>query len=146
MLFSIFTYPVLQKRYGRLKCCTSGLMILMTAALILPTAHFFADRAWIAQAFMLVAVGIQSVAKIMSVSSSTIIVNTVAPMKQIGSVNGAAQTLNGLAKSIGPLIAGIVCGECAASSIPGKQYLLFSIAMAALLLTLSVYMRIKLRT
>ena len=144
MLFSIFLYPGLQKRWGRMNCCKAGLLTSTCAALIFPTSHFFASHAWVAQGFMFVAVGIRSIAKIMSLSSSTIIVNTVAPIKQIGSVNGAGQTLNALARSVGPLIAGVLWGQCAGSNIPGKQYLPFLGSMAALCLTFLLYKRIKL--
>ena len=143
MLFSIFVYPEVQKKWGRVNCCKAGLLTSTCAALIFPTAHFFASYVWVAQAFMFAAVGIRSIAKIMSLSSSTIIVNTVAPIKQIGSVNGAGQTLNALARSIGPLVAGIAWGECAGSNIAGKQYLPFLGSVAALLTTLFLYMRIQ---
>ena len=93
---------------------------------------------------MFVGVGISSIAKIMSLSSSTIIINTVAPMKQIGSVNGASQTLNALARAIGPFIAGIAWGFAADSNVPGNQYLPFLGSVVGVIATDILYMYIVL--
>ena len=145
MLFSILIYPVVQKRFGLVNCCKAGLLISISTTLIIPTAHAFGNHAWVAQAFMFVGLGMRSISKIMSLSSSTIIINTVAPMRQIGSVNGAGQTLNALARSLGPFIAGILWGEFAGmTNVSGKQYLPFLIGTAALLIPFSLYTGIKL--
>ncbi len=145
MLFSVFVYPKVQKKYGLLKCCRAGLLISVSTTFIVPTAHFFVSHAWVVQAFMFLALGIRSISKIMSLSSSTIMVNSVAPMKQIGSVNGAGQTFNALARSVGPLIAGVLWGQFAGSDIAGKQYLPFLIGTVALQIPLFLYMRIELK-
>lgn len=145
MLYSIFAYPELQKKWGRMYCCQVGLLASACAALLIPTSHFFASYWWLAQMFMFVAIGIRSIAKVTSLSSSTIIVNTVAPMSQIGSVNGAGQTLNALARSVGPLVAGVIWGTSASSHIPGKQYLPFIGSICLLMITLGLYTRIKLQ-
>ena len=145
MLYSIFVYPELQKKWGRMYCCQIGLLASACAALLIPTSHFFASYWWLAQLFMFVAIGIRSIAKVTSLSSSTIIVNTVAPMSQIGSVNGAGQTLNALARSVGPLVAGVIWGTSASSHIPGKQYIPFTGSICLLMITLGLYRRIKLQ-
>ena len=93
---------------------------------------------------MFVGIAVRSIAKIMALSSSTIIINTVAPMKQIGSVNGASQTLNALARAIGPFIAGIVWGLCADSGVPGKQYIPFLGSIVGVVATDILYMYIVL--
>ncbi len=145
MLFSVFVYPKVQKQYGLLNCCRAGLLISMSTTFVIPTAYLFVSHAWVVQAFMFLALGMRSISKIMSLSSSTIIVNCVAPMKQIGSVNGAGQTVNALARSVGPLVAGVLWGQFAGSDIAGKQYLPFLIGAVALLIPLSLYMRIDLK-
>ena len=139
MLFSILVYPAVQKRWGRLNCCRAGLVSSACAAAILPNAHAFVNSPWLAQSFMYAAIGIRSIAKIMALSSSTIIVNSVAPLSQIGAVNGAGQTRNALARSVGPITAGVVWGKCAASNIPGKQHLPFLASLGALLCVHPVY-------
>ena len=145
MLFSVFVYPKVQKKYGLLNCCRAGLLISVSTTFVVPTAHLFVSHAWVVQAFMFLALGMRSISKIMSLSSSTIVVNSVAPMKQIGSVNGAGQTFNALARSVGPLIAGVLWGQFAGSNIAGKQYLPFFIGTVALLIPLFLYMRIELK-
>lgn len=144
MLYSLFFYPQNQKRWGQLNSCKIGLVLSIPASFVFPAASMFADSRWVAQAFMFTAVGIRSIAKIQALSSSTIIVNSVAPMKQIGAVNGASQTLNALARAIGPFIAGIIWGYSADSSIPGKQYFPFLGSVIGILGTYVVYMFIVL--
>ena len=145
MLFSVFLYPKVQKKYGLLYCCRAGLLISVSTTFLIPTAHLFVSHAWVVQTFMFLALGMRSISKIMSLSSSTIIVNSVAPMKQIGSVNGAGQTFNALARSVGPLLAGVLWGQFAGSNIAGKQYLPFLIGTVAVLIPLFLYMRIELK-
>ena len=145
MLFSVFVYPKVQKKYGLLNCCRAGLLISVFTTFVVPTAHIFVSHAWVVQAFMFLALAMRSISKIMSLSSSTIVVNSVAPMEQIGSVNGAGQTFNALARSVGPLIAGVLWGQFAGSHIVGKQYLPFLIGTVALLIPLLLYMRIELK-
>ncbi len=145
MLFSVFVYPTVQKKYGLLNCCRAGMLISMSTTFVIPTAYLFVSHAWVVQAFMFLALGMRSISKIMSLSSSTIIVNCVAPMRQIGSVNGAGQTINALARSVGPLIAGVLWGQFAGSDIAGKQYLPFLIGTVAVLIPLFLYMRIELK-
>ena len=144
MLYSIFVYPNLQKKWGRTNCCQAGLLASACAALIFPTAHFVADCSWLAQVLMFIAVGIRSMAKVPSLSSSPIIVKTVAPSRQIGSVNGAGQTIGAFARSVGPLIAGLVWGACVDSDLAGKQFLPFIGSVVALCLTVSLYRRLQL--
>ena len=86
----------------------------------------------------------RSIAKIMALASSTIIINTVAPMKQIGSVNGASQTVNALARAVGPFTAGILWGLCADSGIFGKEYIPFVASIVGLVATDVLYMYIRL--
>ncbi len=144
MLYSLLLYPKNQKRWGYEKCCKMGLLLSIPSSLILPFAHTFVQIAWATQACMFVGIAVRSIAKIMALASSTIIINTVAPMKQIGSVNGASQTLNALARAIGPFIAGIVWGLCADSGIPGKQYIPFLGSIVGLVATDILYMYIVL--
>lgn len=145
MLFSVLVYPKVQKQYGLLNCCRAGLLISVSTTFIVPTAHLFVSHAWVVQAFLFLAFGMRSISKIMSLSSSTIVVNSVAPIKQIGSVNGAGQTFNALARSVGPLISGVLWGQFAGSDIAGKQYLPFFFGTVALLIPLFLYMHIELK-
>lgn len=144
MLYSLLLYPKNQKRWGHRKCCKIGLLLSIPASLLLPFAHTFVQTQWATQACMFVGIGVRSIAKIMALSSSTIIINTVAPMKQIGSVNGASQTLNALARAVGPFVAGIVWGLCADSGIPGKQYVPFLGSIVGVVATDILYMYIRL--
>lgn len=144
MLYSLLLYPKNQKRWGYRKCCKMGLLLSIPSSLILPFAHTFVQTPWATQACMFVGIAVRSIAKIMALSSSTIIINTVAPMKQIGSVNGASQTLNALARAIGPFIAGIVWGLCADSGVPGKQYIPFLGSIVGVVATDILYMYIVL--
>ena len=144
MLYSLLLYPKNQKQWGYRKCCKMGLLLSIPSSLILPFAHTFVQIPWATQACMFVGIAVRSIAKIMALSSSTIIINTVAPMKQIGSVNGASQTLNALARAIGPFIAGIVWGLCADSGISGKQYIPFLGSIVGVVATDILYMYIVL--
>ena len=144
MLYSLFLYPKNQKRWGYKMCCKIGLLLSIPSSLVLPFAHTFVHMRWFTQACMFVGIGVRSIAKIMALASSTIIINTIAPMKQIGSVNGASQTLNALARAIGPFVAGIAWGFSADSNIPGKQYLPFLGSVAGVVTTDILYMYIVL--
>ncbi len=144
MLYSLLLYPKNQKRWGYRKCCKIGLLLSIPASLLLPFAHTFVQTQWATQACMFVGIGVRSIAKIMALASSTIIINLVAPMKQIGSVNGASQTLNALARAIGPFFAGIVWGLCADSGLPGKQYIPFLASIVGVIATNILYMYIVL--
>lgn len=144
MLYSLCLYPKNQKRWGYKMCCKIGLLLSIPSSLVLPFAHTFVHMQWFTQGCMFVGVGVRSIAKIMALASSTIIINTVAPMKQIGSVNGASQTLNALARAIGPFVAGVAWGFSADSNIPGKQYLPFLGSVAGLVATDVLYMYIVL--
>ena len=144
MLYSLFLYPKNQKQWGYKMCCKIGLLLSIPSSLLLPFAHTFVQLQWFTQACMFVGIGVRSIAKIMALASSTIIINTIAPMKQIGSVNGASQTLNALARAIGPFIAGIAWGFSADSNIPGKQYLPFLGSVVGVVVTDILYMYIPL--
>ena len=144
MLYSLFLYPKNQKRWGYKMCCKIGLLLSIPSSLVLPFAHTFVQMQWFTQACMFVGIGVRSIAKIMALASSTIIINTIAPMKQIGSVNGASQTLNALARAIGPFVAGIAWGFSADSNIPGKQYLPFLGSVVGVVVTDILYMYIVL--
>lgn len=144
MVYSLFFYPQAQKRWGYLKCCKIGLLLSVPSLLILPFAHSFVQTKWATQACLFVGIGLVTIFKLMALASAAIIINTVAPMEQIGSVNGAAQTLQGLARCVGPFLAGIVWGSCADSEVSGKQYLPFVGSMVGFTITAIVYMYIKL--
>lgn len=144
MVYSLFFYPQAQKRWGYLKCCKIGLLLSVPSLLILPFAHTFVRTKWAMQGCLFVGIGLVTIFKLMALASAAIIINTVAPMEQIGSVNGAAQTLQGLARSVGPFLAGIIWGSCADSEVPGKQYLPFVGSMVGFTTTAIVYMYIKL--
>ena len=144
MVYSLFFYPRDQKRWGYMKCCKIGLLLAAASTLILPFAHTFVQRQWATQACLFVGIGLTAIFKLMALASSSIIINTIAPMEQIGSVNGAAQTVQGLARSVGPFLAGIVWGSCADSGIYGKQYLPFLGSVIGLIATFILYMYIQL--
>lgn len=144
MVYSLFFYPQAQKRWGYLKCCKIGLLLSVPSVLSLPFAHTFVQTQWAMQACLFVGIGLVTIFKLMALASAAIIINTVAPMEQIGSVNGAAQTLQGLARSVGPFLAGIIWGSCADSEVSGKQYLPFVGSMVGFATTAIVYMYIKL--
>ncbi len=139
MLYSLLFYPRDQKRWGYMTCCKIGLLLSVPSLLILPFAHTFVRTQWATQACLFVGIGLCTICKLMALASAAIIINTVAPMEQIGFVNGAAQTLQGLARSIGPFLAGVVWGLCADSGIPGKQYLPFVGSMLGFVATAILY-------
>ena len=145
-VYSLFFYPRDQKRWGYMKCCKIGLWVSIPSLLILSFAHTFAQTPWAMQACLFVGIGLCTICKLMALASAAIIINTVAPVDQIGSVNGAAQTLQGLARSLGPFLAGIIWGSSADSGIPGKQYLPFAVSIVGFVTTAVTYMYIVLPT
>ena len=144
MLYSLCLYPKNQKRWGYQMCCKIGLLMSIPSSMVLPFAHTFVRMQWLMQACMFLGIGVRSIAKIMALASSTIIINTIAPIKQIGSVNGASQSINALARAIGPFVAGIAWGFSADSTVPGKQYLPFLGSVVGVIMTHILYMYIVL--
>ena len=144
MVYSLFFYPRDQKRWGCLKCCKIGLWLSVPSLLILPFAHTFVQTQWAMQAWLFLGIGLCTICKLMALASAAIIINTVAPVDQIGSVNGAAQTLQGLARSLGPFFAGIIWGSSADTGIPGKQYLPFLVSIVGVITTAVTYMYVVL--
>ena len=113
--------------------------------LLLPLAHKFVGSKLATQTCLFVAIGLgQGVFKLMALASASVIINTVAPMEQIGSVTGAAQTLQGLARSAGPFLAGTVWGVCADSDGSSKQFMPFVGSIVGCITTAVVYIYIKL--
>ena len=144
MVFSLFFYPRAQKRWGYLTCCKTGLLLTVPSLLLLPFAHTFVQTQWATQACLCLGIGLIIIAKLMALASAAIIVNVVAPMDQIGSVNGAAQTLQGLARSAGPFLAGVIWGSCSESGLPGKQYLPFAGTTTGFIAAAVLYINIDL--
>ena len=144
MLYSLIFYPRDQKQWGYINCCKIGLWLSVPSLVLLPFAQLFVQTYWAMQACLFVGIGLFTVFNLMALASSAIIINTVAPVDQIGSVNGAAQTLQGLARSLGPFLAGIIWGFSADSGVPGKQYLPFVASAVGFVATAVVYMYIVL--
>lgn len=79
MVFSMFLYPRVQKTLGPLKCCQIGLTVIIPSSLLVPIASLFVNTPWAKNAFLYCAIALRSVSKIMSQTSSMIIVNMCAP-------------------------------------------------------------------
>lgn len=145
MLYSVLLYPATQKRFGQLTCCKLGLLGAIPSSMLVPASSAFLPSQPLVQSCLVLALCIRSVAKIMSLSSSTILINTVAPMSQIGAVNGASQTLAALARAAGPAIGGNVWATFSKLTTAGVQYLPFAAIVVGIAATELLYAFVKLK-
>ena len=143
MVFSLFFYPRMQKRWGQIMCCRMGLTGGVLAALLVPAATLVAGSRVREQAVLFVAMGVQAISKIMSLASSTILINLaalkLAGPSQIGAVNGASQTVAAVARAIGPALGGMLYATFASSDLFAAVWWPFVACATGMLLTSILY-------
>ena len=138
--FSLLAYPPLQRRIGVSKCATFGLAAGIPTALIPPLAY----SAWPAgqgAALAVLAVGqiAYGVSFASTSTSSQILTNLCAPDGQIGSVNGAGNTLSAFVRVIGPLITGGLWAIAARAVDRNDQWLPFGLLSGFFAITFALY-------
>ncbi len=143
MVFSLYVYPGVQKRWGQMSTCLMGLTGGVPAALLVPAATLVAGSRVREQTVLFVAMGVQAVARIMSLASSTILFNSATlslpDRSQIGAVNGASWTVSALARAIGPGLGGMLYATFASSDLFAPVWWPFIVCGAGMLLTFVLY-------
>lgn len=142
MLFSMCLYPRVQKSLGPLKCCLIALIVVTPSSLLVPFASLLVRKPWAMNVLLYIAMGTRSVAKIMSFTSSSIILNTHAPKAEMGAVNGAANTMQNAARAIGPAFAGIMWAVTSQMTLAGHQFISFAAVGIGAVITQAVFLRV----
>lgn len=88
--------------------------------------------------------GVKGVFKIMSMTSSMVLINIVAPKARMGAVNGAAMALSSLARALGPALSGSIWALVVTLRFPGQQFLGFTLMGVAAWATSFLYSHMKL--
>ena len=96
------------------------------------------------QVDLFVAMGVRAVFKTMSMTSSMVIINMVAPKGRMGTVNGAAMALASLARALGPALCGFIWAAVVSLHFTGQQFLSFTLMAGAAFGTSFVYQHMKL--
>ena len=143
MVYSLFFYPRMQKRWGQIMCCRMGLTGGVLAALLVPAATLVAGSRVGEQAVLFAAMGVQAISKILSLASSTILINLAALQlagpSQIGAVNGASQTVAAVARAIGPALGGMLYATFVSSDLFAAVWWPFVACATGMLLTSILY-------
>lgn len=93
---------------------------------------------------LFIAMGIKGVFKIMSMTSSMVLINLVAPKGRMGAVNGAAMALTSLARALGPALCGSIWALVVSLRFAGQQFVGFALMGIASVATSFLYGRMKL--
>lgn len=72
-----------------------------------------------------------------------VIVNLVAPREAMGSVNGVGQTSAAAVRALGPALAGILWSTSLGLTTPGHQFLPFTVAAVAAVVTQVLYLFLR---
>ncbi|KAK9822464.1 hypothetical protein WJX81_005081 [Elliptochloris bilobata] len=142
-VFSLTYYPAYQRRVGPLNACKAGLWGGIPCAMLIPFAYVFVPHIVLEQAVLFLAMGLKAVFKIISLTSSTIIINLAAPRDQMGAVNGMAMALASLSRALGPAVGGMAWAVVV--SLPrGLAFAGFAAMGVACALTQLFYRRVSL--
>lgn len=85
------------------------------------------------QVTIFVAVTITKLTTQTAFTASMVIINSIAPRSQLGSVNGVRMMMAAFGRSSGPLLGGTLWGLSAAMTFPGHHYLGFIVASISLI-------------
>lgn len=139
MLWALFGFPRMLKRFGPVSTCRSGLLGTPPFALLYPLASLVAGHMVPAQVFMFLAMGLRGIASTNAFTACIILVNQSAPQGTLGAVNGAGQTLASFVRALAPALGGLSWGWSTALKVPGHQFLPFGFMALVALGTLLVY-------
>lgn len=138
--WSLLGYPWLRSKLGTRNTCRTGLLgsSFMAILIALPSAVLARHKA--ASIAMLAAVvAFQDLCANNAFTSSMIMVNTAAPRKSMGAVNGLGQALACFVRAAGPALGGILWGLSTIVPIAGHQFLPFACVSFAFLATQTLY-------
>ncbi|KAK9804936.1 hypothetical protein WJX73_000733 [Symbiochloris irregularis] len=103
VLWALFGYPRLQAYLGTLRTCKLGMSCAVFVVMVVPCASLCPGGTW-AMVALTVALSLRSIASSTCLTSVLIMINLCAPPAQIGTVNGAGNTLGALMRAIGPAL------------------------------------------
>jgi MFS family permease len=143
MLWSLFGFPVLLKRFGTKRVVQIGLWQTPLFAALLPLASLCAGRMLPAQLIMFAGMGLRGMASTNAFTACIIMVNQFAPEGTLGSVNGAGQSLASFVRAAAPALGGLSWGWSTGLGFPGHQFLPFLFIAAVAMGTLLVYRQLE---
>ena len=85
------------------------------------------------QAIIYVAIAITKLTTQTAFTSSMVIINSIAPRSQLGSVNGIRMMLAAFGRSSGPILGGTIWGLSATLHFPGHHFIGFLVPSVALI-------------
>ncbi|KAK9832715.1 hypothetical protein WJX81_003365 [Elliptochloris bilobata] len=139
MVWAVTGYPWVQRRFGPLPVCRSGLLAAIPLSLAIPASSYAAASKSGAMVALTAAMGLRNLAGQNAFSSSMIMINLVAPATAMGAVNGAAQTLAAFVRAVGPALGGLSWALSLRLAVPGHQFLAFACVSAGLVATRLLY-------
>ncbi|KAK9799374.1 hypothetical protein WJX73_005735 [Symbiochloris irregularis] len=144
VIYSLLLFPVYQKAVGPLHAVKVGLIGGLPCSVLVPAASLVGGKRIPEEAMLFLAMGIKGVFKIMSMTSSMVLINMAAPKSSIGAVNGAAMAFTSLARALGPALCGTAWALAVSLEIPGQQFLGFLLMAVAAVCTAFLYRGMKL--
>lgn len=132
----------LQRLLGVVWCVRLGLVATVFVAPLAPLASLF--QHYRAQQLMtMVATGCKALAGCTTFTACMVIVNVIAPREAMGAVNGVGQTIAAFVRAAGPAMAGVMWSASLGLAWVGHQFLPFSAAAVAAVVTQVLYLCIK---
>ncbi|KAK9830356.1 hypothetical protein WJX72_011245 [[Myrmecia] bisecta] len=96
IVFSLLVYPRLVRKLGPLAACKLGMVTGIPPGFIVPSASLLLGFPTLKVAVLCLGLGTRGIAALLSLSSSQILLNALAPRDQIGAVNGVAASMQAL--------------------------------------------------
>eukprot|EP00884_Botryococcus_braunii_P022703 jgi/Botrbrau1/9116/Bobra.0305s0020.1 len=127
MAWALVGYPRMQAYLGPTGMIKFGLLFTAPMSLAIPASSLFASQELAAKVALTVALCLKNVGQNNSFSSSSILVNLMAPPQQVGAINGASQTLASFVRAVGPALGGYVWAFSLSWGI-GHQFFPFAMA------------------
>ncbi|GAB4814743.1 hypothetical protein N2152v2_001789 [Parachlorella kessleri] len=143
MLWALFGFPLLLRRFGTRRVVQIGLWSTPAFALLLPLASLCGGRMLPSQAIMFAGLGIRGITSTNAFTACIIMVNQCAPEGTLGRVNGAGQSVASFVRAAAPALGGLMWGWSTALPLPGHQFLPFVFITVVALGTLLVYRELK---
>lgn len=144
MLWSVWGYPKMQKRYGTLKVAFIGHFASVGVCFLVPSSSLVVRSSpAAAHGVLYFAMFWRAFATCNAFTSSLIMVNVVAHPTQLGAVNGVGQTIASFVRGLGPAVVGLLWSLFLTVPLPGRQFLTFAVVSLSSLGACWVYRHVS---
>ncbi|XP_064400477.1 uncharacterized protein LOC135346696 [Halichondria panicea] len=120
--FSLFLYPLLEKKFGSINACYGALIVLIPFTMLIPNIHYLSPWRGLLWFVLCLTLIINQICIGVAVSCSILFINNSVTFDKLGTINGLATSLTSFGRSLAPVVAGGMFSLSLSATMNGYGY------------------------